>query len=285
MSDTLKDYYVKYMFEQNIEGSGMASSYIRALDLLNQIIVRTGLFGHQDFWTIDSIKDIDRLYEYALRNQRREDSEFLQSDLPPSYGRNSYYSAALKSFYQFLVLYRYKKRLWKVYNEHNVDASELSKRLEKEDIESIEALIPECEIDFSSKEGKNILRKTKVRVNQDFFRDMVLDNYKSQCCLTGLNVPDVLRASHIVGWADDPDNRLNPANGLCLSATYDAAFDRHLISFDENYRLIFSSTLKEYYTNQAFKTHFLALKGQTLTIPTRFKPSQEFLIKHREQLK
>jgi putative restriction endonuclease len=113
---------------------------------------------------------------------------------------------------------------------------------------------------------------------------MILADYGAQCCLTGLNVPDVLRASHIVAWKDDKPNRLNPANGLCLSATYDAAFDRHLISFDEDYRMIFSPQLKEYYSNEAFKTQFLAFEGRRIALPKRYCPNQVFLEKHRQKL-
>ena len=69
------------------------------------------------------------------------------------------------------------------------------------------------------------MRLSKARVNQRFFRDLILDNYQSQCCLTGIAVPDLLIASHIVPWADDPKNRLNPCNGLCLNALHDKAFD------------------------------------------------------------
>jgi putative restriction endonuclease len=110
---------------------------------------------------------------------------------------------------------------------------------------------------------------------------MILLDYGTQCCVSGLNVPGVLRASHIVSWAEDKENRLNPSNGLCLSATYDAAFDRHLISFDKDYRMIFSPQLKEYYSNEAFKTQFLAFEGNQMTKPKRFCPDQGFLEKHR----
>jgi putative restriction endonuclease len=113
---------------------------------------------------------------------------------------------------------------------------------------------------------------------------MILTDYHQQCCVTGLNVPKILRASHIVGWADDTENRLNPANGLCLSATYDAAFDQHLISFDEDYRLIFSPSLKEYYSNRAFQTQFKAFEGQAIMLPNRYAPDQQLLAKHREKL-
>ena len=60
----------------------------------------------------------------------------------------------------------------------------------------------------------------------------------------GFSLADIFRASHISPWAEDEKDRLNSENGLCLSATYDAAFDRHLISFDEHHRFIVSKDIK-----------------------------------------
>jgi putative restriction endonuclease len=50
-------------------------------------------------------------------------------------------------------------------------------------------------------------------VKQYFFRQMVLASYAYRCCITGLAIPELLNASHIVPWAADPKNRLNPRNG------------------------------------------------------------------------
>ena len=278
-----RENYSRYVKEQNIEGSNKASSYIRALDLLDGIVKQVHLFDLPDFWSVDSIDEIEKLYQHALHFQKKEGSPFLREDLPPSYGRNGYYSAALKSYKEFLVLNRYEQQLWDLVNQPDVNPAELSKRLNDQDLESLETLVDQ-EVDFSSEEGKEVLRQTKQRVNQGRFRKMVLNEYGTQCCVTGLNIPQVLRASHIVGWAADEDNRMNPTNGLCLSATYDAAFDRHLISFDEDYRMIFSSELKEFYSNDAFKTQFAAFEGRELNKPKRFCPDQEFLQKHRSKM-
>ena len=280
----IKAQYSNHIKEQNVEGSNKATSYIRALDLLQKILKKHPLFGLRDFWSINSIEAIGQLYEYALTRQKKEGSEFLAADLPPSYGRNGYYSAALKSYQEFLILRQYQEGLWEVYNTPELDAIELGRRLARKKIKSVEALVADRGIDFSSKEGKEVLRQTKARVNQDFFRDMILFDYGTQCCVTGLNIPGVLRASHIVAWKDDKPNRLNPANGLCLSATYDAAFDRHLISFDEDYRMIFSSQLKEFYSNEAFKTQFRMFEGKRISLPQRFCPDQTFLEKHRAKI-
>jgi putative restriction endonuclease len=276
--------YLQHIYAQNVEGSNKASSYIRALELLDEILKRRPLFGQRDFWSIESIDAVGRLYEYALEHQKKEGSEFLQPDLPPSYGRNGYYSAALKSYQEFLVLHHYEQGLWAIYNQPHDDPAELGRKLARKKFSHAEALIDDPDFDFSTKEGREVVRQRKTRVNQDFFRDIILADYGTQCCLTGLNVPKVLRASHIVGWAEDKDNRMNPSNGVCLSATYDAAFDRHLISFDEDYRMIFSSQLKEYYSNEAFKTQFLAYEGRRISLPKRYYPDQTFLEKHRAKI-
>ena len=108
----LRDGYSKHIAEQNVEGSNKASSYIRALELLDGILKKAGLFGHSGFWSIESVEAVGQLYEYALEHQKKEGSEFLHPKLPPSYGRNGYYSAALKSYQEFLILREYKQSLW-----------------------------------------------------------------------------------------------------------------------------------------------------------------------------
>lgn len=280
----MKEQYSQFICERNLDGSNKAASYIRALELLDGILKKTKLFGCRDFWSVESIDKIERLYEYALQFQKQSGTEFLQPDLPPSYGQKGWYSAALKSYKEFLVLNQHEQQLWGLVNQPDVTPSELSKRLSEQKIDSIEELVSERDIDFSTKEGKEVLRETKARVNQGFFRKMVLTTYETQCCVSGLNIPEVLRASHIVAWSEDEENRMNPTNGLCLSATYDAAFDRHLISFDEDYRMIFSPQLKEYYSNEAFKTQFRAFEGKRISFPKRFYPDQAFLEKHRAKI-
>lgn len=276
--------YQQYINERNIEGSNKASSYIRALDLLDGILKRTGLFYLHGFWSLESIPQVETLYEYALQLQKKEGSEFLHPDLPPSYGRNGYYSAALKSYQQFLILHGYEDKLWEIVSESKSDPAVVAKKLSAQKVASLEKLVDEQDLDFSSKEGKEKLRSVNARVNQDFFRKMILRTYETRCCVTGLNIPQVLRASHIVAWSVDKQNRMNPANGLCLSATYDAAFDRHLISFDDDYCMILSPALKEYCDNQAFREYFKAYEGQQITLPKRFTPDQRFLQKHRDHL-
>jgi putative restriction endonuclease len=278
--------YSQYMDDQNVEGSGRAASYVRALDLLGPILAKHGskFPDCSDVWEVQTVERIAALYTYILEQQRLGETGIFKGETPSSYWRDRYCSAALKSYKEFLILHPYEQRLWDLINQPDVKPTELAKRLSAEEVDSIEELVSECDIDFSTREGKEKLREVKTRINQGFFRKLVLKTYGTQCCVTGLNFPDVLRASHIVAWSDDEKNRMNPANGLCLSATYDAAFDKHLISFDEDFRMIFSPQLKEFYSNEAFKTQFLAFEGRRIALPKRFCPDQTFLEKHRAKI-
>jgi HNH endonuclease len=73
------------------------------------------------------------------------------------------------------------------------------------------------------------------RIGQDIFRNALMDYWGGRCPLTGITDPALLRASHIVPWADCTDaQRLDVHNGLLLSALWDAAFDCGLVSFADD---------------------------------------------------
>lgn len=124
----------------------------------------------------------------------------------------------------------------------------------------------------------------KVRVNQAFFRRRVISAFRSRCCVTGLMTPALLTASHIVRWADDPVNRMNPLNGLCLNALHDRAFDRYLMWVDDDLKICFSPRLAEVKKEEQEATEWLRrFEGRQLLLPFEFQPSREFLRKHREE--
>ncbi|SFQ06864.1 HNH endonuclease [Tranquillimonas alkanivorans] len=71
------------------------------------------------------------------------------------------------------------------------------------------------------------------RVGQDIFRDALMHFWGGRCPLTGIDDPALLRASHMKPWAACATDaeRLDVYNGLLLSALWDAAFDRYLVTF------------------------------------------------------
>jgi predicted restriction endonuclease len=85
------------------------------------------------------------------------------------------------------------------------------------------------------------------RIGQDIFRDRLMDYWQGRCPLTGISDPALLRASHIIPWSECESDaeRLDVHNGLLLSALWDAAFDRALVTLDDQGRPEFSSGLSE----------------------------------------
>ncbi|MFZ9374676.1 MAG: HNH endonuclease [Burkholderiaceae bacterium] len=129
-------------------------------------------------------------------------------------------------------------------------------------------------------EGKTRTATVQVRVNQARFRKQVLANYDSACCISGLAHPRLLIASHIVPWSDDAGNRLNPRNGLCLSALHDKAYDAGLLTVLPDYRVRVSKGLNTTKADAFLSATLTAFDGQPIRVPSRFKPDPELLEKH-----
>ncbi|ADE13142.1 putative restriction endonuclease [Sideroxydans lithotrophicus ES-1] len=140
-----------------------------------------------------------------------------------------------------------------------------------------EQLVPE---DFAGETRKVV---TEQRIKQSFFRRAVLSSYRGRCCMSGLSEPRLLVASHIVPWSKDKANRLNPSNGLCLSAIHDRAFDKGLITISDDMRVVVSAELKR--NKEAFVVEvLLPLEGKAIELPERFAPQTEFIAWHRNEL-
>ena len=135
-----------------------------------------------------------------------------------------------------------------------------------------------------TKEGKEREAMVRVRVNQSFFRATVLAAYNNKCCITGLAVPELLNASHIIPWSVDLANRVNPRNGLCLSAIHDRAFDRGLLTITTDYQVQISSKLKTTPITDSLKTFLLNFDGAKMILPDRFVPDINFLDYHNRNI-
>lgn len=125
----------------------------------------------------------------------------------------------------------------------------------------------------------------KVRLAQRFFRQSTLAVYQSRCCVSGLPIPELLVASHIVPWAKaNPAQRVLPSNGLCLSRLYDGAFDRGLITIGEDLRIVLSSAIREQLEDRAVNEAFGAIDGQRIQTPEKYPPDPDALAYHREMV-
>lgn len=160
-------------------------------------------------------------------------------------------------------------------------SEELLANLEKINIE--EKFLP------NKKEIDNYIGQTrdyvvKTRVNQNVFRQIILSNYSEQCAISGINIPEILIASHIVPWSKNSKERLNPSNGICLSPLYDASFDKGLIGIKIDYEIIFSKRLKTESHQKFYDIFFKPYENQKIRLPERFLPQKEFLEYHLDTI-
>ena len=146
--------------------------------------------------------------------------------------------------------------------------------------------VAEIETDDLPKPGIERDALVKIRVNQSFFRRRILSAYNFRCCVTGLSAQPLLNASHIVPWAEDKENRLNPKNGLCLNALHDRAFDRHLMWIEDGFVIRFSPRLHKMTGGTKESVEWLTcFEGKKLVLPKIFSPAPEFLRRHAAHCK
>jgi putative restriction endonuclease len=132
--------------------------------------------------------------------------------------------------------------------------------------------------------GETKIREVKTRVNQSVFRQMILANYSTKCAITGIDIPELLLASHIVPWSKNEEHRLNPENGICLSALYDKAFDKGIIGVNQNYQIVLSSSLKKKKNTDFYQNHFAPINNLKITSPIKYLPKIEFLEYHMDTI-
>ncbi len=257
--------------------TGTASSYLNAIHILDRLFSIKDMFGLQGK-TLTEIDDsylLQRIADFVVteekRFKKREDSIFNYGlDSQTSYPRKGFCSAAIRHLQRYQA-FEPKELEANIIADNCRNGKEVSQEL----------------LDFFdiTKEGTDRISTGKVRVGQAYYRKMIISLYSGKCCVTGLDVTPLLRASHIVRWADDKENRMNPENGLCLSGTYDLAFDQHLISFDEDYRMIVGKEIEDHFTNTITRNYFKKYEGKKITLPSKFLPSQLLLQSHRALLR
>ena len=143
---------------------------------------------------------------------------------------------------------------------------------------------------------------TKLRRGQWFFRQVVLNAYGGKCALTGLDIRELLVASHIVPWSgphgkDFPSDkvfgiqaaplvlshRLDVRNGIALNALHDRAFDEGFITFDKKLCMVLSPELKDRMRAEVVARHFKPYLKKPLTFPAEAAgPDPRYLEWHRE---
>ena len=262
-----------YLYAVYGQKNGTAKSYITAIHIIDEMFEYDDVFAlkGKSVTCIDNTELLTRIAEFVSDQQslfkKGEYSIFRNVNARQnSYPGKGFCSAAIKQLLQYHKYDIEEKKAGEIVSSHEKGTAISNELISLFDVD---------------KKGLDKEVSTKVRLGQSYFRKMVLANYANKCCVSGLNIPQLLRASHIVPWAENVKHRMNPENGLCLSATYDAAFDKHLISFDDDYRMIVSKEIKDYYTNEVANEYFGKYEGKSIILPERFMPNKKFLEKHR----
>lgn len=128
------------------------------------------------------------------------------------------------------------------------------------------------------------IREVKTRVNQNVFRQIVMANYSGKCAISGIDIPELLIASHIIPWSNNKNERLNPENGICLSSLYDKAFDKGLIGLNANYEILISTDLKKNINKEYYAQYFGLLNDCKFNLPTKYYPKKEFIEFHLDTI-
>ena len=275
-----KQGFIDFNTRLSPENSGKADSYARAIQVLDEVLPYqdvVDLHG-QSLYQVSDTAVIEAILH--LVNNEVKKMKLQQQNIFDDYGKPNQRSYPLKSFCSAAL------KSLKKYAQYMQDVNEADRIVAQEaDPRNISTrLIDHFNL---TKEGEDVASESKRRKGQDYFRRMILANYGGRCALTGINVPQLLLASHIIPWADKThkQERLNPCNGICLSALYDKAFDQGLITISpDNYSVILSSALQENETKAYYDKHFGCIKGQKLTLPTEDLPSREFLAYHRDKV-
>lgn len=175
-----------------------------------------------------------------------------------------------------------EEEVWRLFGEDS-EALAVEAEMAYESLLSnqVEAAAVELELPAGSTDE---MRMVRVRRVQSFFRDAVLTSYGYRCALTGLAIPSLLNASHILPWSVSVERRADPKNGLCLNALHDRAFDRGLITFDPCLRMLLSPVVGNRGEHGIFVEALAGCAGRQLNHPDRFAPDEEALAYHRDNI-
>lgn len=176
------------------------------------------------------------------------------------------------------------REVWNEYHGHwDRLAVESEQRLER--LRGVSEATPlDMGIDGQDYYGETTPATVEVRRRQQFFRKSVLASYENKCCMTGITVDALLIASHIVPWNADAHNRLNPRNGLCLSALHDRAFDRGLITVTRDLAIRVSAVAKKHGNEHFIRAALVELDGRKIDLPEKFAPDTAFLEFHNRNV-
>jgi putative restriction endonuclease len=141
----------------------------------------------------------------------------------------------------------------------------------------------EEELRWEDVQGLDRQAVTKVRVNQQFFRSLILAGYRNRCAVCELPLPQLLVASHIIPWSIDKTLRMNPQNGICLCALHDRAFDKGILRIAPDYLISISPLVVETELVPSIAEFLTRFTGKLICLPDRWQPDPVLLRRYGER--
>ena len=137
-----------------------------------------------------------------------------------------------------------------------------------------------------AKRLSSLTDRNKVNRERIAFRKYVEAAYNSKCCISGMEIATLLRASHIKPFnqCKNTNERTNPRNGLLLNVLYDDAFDKGLITITKDYKIRVSDIVKEYSDNDFTKESIINLEGNKIILPRDCYPLPEYIEYHNDMI-
>jgi len=176
---------------------------------------------------------------------------------------------------------RSDRRLWEEFLANSAGVASEAEEAYAQRLSAEELAVSATEVPEGPTEIERTVRSRRV---QAFFRAAVLASYEYRCAISGLDVPGLLNASHIIPWSQDEKRRADPRNGIALNALHDRAFDRGLITFDKDLRIVVSPLLQVAAPGAFHRSALLRIHGRALALPKRFAPDPGAISYHREHI-
>lgn len=136
---------------------------------------------------------------------------------------------------------------------------------------------------ISLPEGSEKFSVIKTRINQQFFREVVLTSYNNQCCISGISAPTILEAAHIIGWKENEKLRTDPTNGLCMNPLFHKAYDKFLMTISPDFKIMISNKLLSSVKDDATLKYLKSLQNRQIYLPQRFYPNKDYLNSHYDK--
>lgn len=173
------------------------------------------------------------------------------------------------------------RRVWEEFHRRPDEVGYESEVIFSEVMHQLPRLIPENDPLLTNvPTDREAVRRT--RITQHLFRSMILASYREQCAICTLPARELLVASHIVGWAIDKLQRMNPRNGICLCSLHDRAFDTGLLEIDEEYRVHITPRCTIDPDHRVAREMLYYFDNAEMLLPERWWPDPSLLARRRQ---